>query len=80
MSVLSDFELRQTTVPKLGQGDVLLAGKYLSLDPYMRLRLKGNASLVGTIMVGEAVGQVIESRDPSFMPGDVGMGPIDWQE
>ena len=35
MPVLSDFELRQTTVPKLGQGDVLLAIRYLSLDPYM---------------------------------------------
>ena len=31
-------------------------------------------------MVGEAVGQVIESRDSSFMLGDVGMGPIGWQE
>lgn len=31
-------------------------------------------------MVGEAVGQVIESRDPGFVPGDVGVGPIGWQE
>tara|TARA_B100000212_G_C27005327_1_gene376758 strand:+ start:111 stop:290 length:180 start_codon:yes stop_codon:yes gene_type:complete len=35
MPVLSDFELRQTNIPKLGQGDVLLASRYLSLDPYM---------------------------------------------
>lgn len=80
MPVPSDFQLRQLTVPELGQGDVLVASKYLSLDPYMRLRLKGDASLVGTLMVGDVVGEVIESRDPNFAPGDVGMGPIGWQE
>ncbi len=80
MPAPSDFKLHQMMVPELGQGDVLVASKYLSLDPYMRLRLKGDASLVGTLMVGDVVGEVIESRDSSFAPGDVGMGPIGWQE
>ena len=79
MPVPSDFELRQIEIPELGSGEVLVASKYLSLDPYMRLRLKGDTSLVGTLMVGDVVGEVIESRDPSFAPGDVGMGPIGWQ-
>ena len=80
MPVPSDFELRQIEIPELSSGEVLVASKYLSLDPYMRLRLKGDTSLVGTLMVGDVVGEVIESRDPSFVPGDVGMGPIGWQE
>ena len=46
----------------------------------MRLRLNSSDSLVGTLMVGDAVGEVIESRAANFVAGDIAMGKIGWQE
>ena len=46
----------------------------------MRLRLNSADSLVGTLMVGDAVGEVIESRATGFVAGDIAMGNIGWQE
>ena len=46
----------------------------------MRLRLNSADSLVGTLMVGDAVGEVIESRAAGFVAGDIAMGNIGWQE
>jgi hypothetical protein len=46
----------------------------------MRLRLNSADSLVGTLMVGDAVGEVIESRAADFVVGDIAMGNIGWQE
>ena len=37
----------------------------------MRLRLNSADSLVGTLMVGDAVGEVIESRAAGFVAGDI---------
>jgi len=46
----------------------------------MRLRLNSADSLVGMLMVGDAVGEVIESRAAGFVAGDIAMGNIGWQE
>ncbi len=46
----------------------------------MRLRLNSADSVVGTLMVGDAVGEVIESRAAGFVAGDIAMGNIGWQE
>ena len=80
MPKLTDFELRQSPIPSPGPGQVLIASRYHSLDPYMRLRLNSADSLVGTLMVGDAVGEVIESRAAGFVAGDIAMGNIGWQE
>ena len=77
---LTDFELRQSPIPSPDSGQVLIASRYHSLDPYMRLRLNSADSLVGTLMVGDAVGEVIESRAADFVVGDIAMGNIGWQE
>ena len=80
MPKLTDFELRQSPIPSPGPGQVMIASRYHSLDPYMRLRLNSADSLVGTLMVGDAVGEVIESRAAGFVAGDIAMGNIGWQE
>ena len=76
----TDFELRQSPIPSPGPGEVLIASRYHSLDPYMRLRLNSPDTLIGTLMVGDAVGEVIESRSADFVVGDIAMGKIGWQE
>ena len=57
---------------------------YLSLDPYMRMRMDDGKSYappvqIGDVMVGGTVGEVIESRDPRFKKGDMVGGRLGWQ-
>jgi NADPH:quinone reductase len=81
----SDFSLTEIPVPTLGEGQVLVKTSYLSVDPYMRGRITGVRSyadpvLVGDVMVGGAVGQVVESHYSGFATGDFVLGYWGWQE
>jgi len=72
-------------LPDPQPGQVLVKTVYLSVDPYMRGRITGVRTYadpvhVGDLMVGGAVGQVIESRDPSLQPGDYVVGYWGWQD
>jgi NADPH-dependent curcumin reductase len=78
------FEVAQVTMPEPGDGDVLCRTLWLSLDPYMRGRIspaKGYTRAVepGEVMVGECVGEVSQSRDPAFQPGDIVVGGGGWR-
>jgi NADPH-dependent curcumin reductase CurA len=80
-----NFEIASAPVPALGPGHVLRRTIYLSLDPYMRGRMSDAPSYatpvsVGQVMVGHTVSQVLESRHPSFAPGDIVAGYDGWQE
>jgi NADPH-dependent curcumin reductase len=65
-------------------GEVLVRNEWLSLDPYMRGRMSEAKSYVppvqlGEVMVGQTVGEVVESRDPKFKPGDKVLTQSGWQ-
>jgi len=65
-------------------GEVLVKNEWLSLDPYMRGRMSEAKSYVppaqlGEVMVGQTVGEVIESQDPRFKPGDKVLTQLGWQ-
>jgi NADPH-dependent curcumin reductase CurA len=58
---------------------------WLSLDPYMRGRMRETWSYtpfvrLGEVMVGGVVGRVIESRTPALSVGDIVEGPLGWQD
>jgi hypothetical protein len=79
-----DFELRQDAVPAPAAGEVVTRTIWLSIDPYMRGRLREQqtyavAIQIGEVMTGETVGEVIASADPRFAPGDIVVGPRGWQ-
>jgi len=81
----SDFKMVDAPLPDPQPGQVLVKTVYLSVDPYMRGRITGVRTYadpvhVGDLMVGGAVGQVIESRDPSLQPGDYVVGYWGWQD
>jgi NADPH-dependent curcumin reductase len=81
---LHDFSLDEDPIPRPGDGEVLTRTLWLSLDPYMRGRMSDAASYaapteVNAPMMGETVGEVIESRDPRFQPGQVVLGARGWQ-
>ncbi len=81
----SDFNLVESPVPAPAEGEVLVRVVYLSVDPYMRPRMARTGSYakaveIGEVMVGGAVGKVLESRSPSLQPGDYVEGMFGWQE
>src|SRR5258707_3115341 len=80
----ADFRLETGPMPEPLEGQVLVATKFLSLDPYMRGRMNDAESYappvnVGGVMEGEVVAQVVRSRHPSFSRGEPVQGRIGWR-
>ena len=80
----ANFRLETAPVPKPAEGEVLVKNHWLSLDPYMRGRMTQQKSYVkgvepGEVMTGETAGEVVESKDPKFKPGDKVTAPSGWQ-
>jgi hypothetical protein len=79
-----DFSIVDLPMPALSEGDVLVRNDWLSLDPYMRGRMNDVKSYVpavgiGEVMVGQTVGEIVESRDPALAVGDVVLSSLGWQ-
>lgn len=79
-----NFRIVETDLPRPADGEVLVRNLYLSLDPYMRMRMDAGKSYappveVGEVMVGGGVGEVLESRDPRLSKGDIVTGRLGWQ-
>lgn len=80
----SDFEIREDAIPSPGPGEVVTRIIWLSIDPYMRGRLREEqtyavAIQIGEVMTGETVGEVIASNHPGFAMGDIAVGSRGWQ-
>ena len=85
MPALSDFDITETAVAPLKEGELLLNAKYISVDPYMRGRMSDAKSYVQPFEVGRplnggVIAEVAESHNPEFMPGDIVLGHLQWQE
>lgn len=81
----TDFRMEEAPVPEPGVGQALVRVLYLSLDPYMRGRMRDVASYappvaIGEVMTGGTVGQVVASEAPEFSVGDIVEGRLGWQE
>jgi len=84
MPTLDTFKIVETDVPQLKDGEVLVRSLYLSVDPYLRGRMREGKSYVAPFKLGEvissgAVGEVTESRSPGFEPGDIVSGMLGWR-
>ena len=80
-----NFTSISAPLPDLADGQVLVKHTYLSLDPYMRGRMNDAKSYappqqLNEVMIGGTAGEVIESRNPAFRPGDQVVGMGGWQE
>jgi hypothetical protein len=80
-----NFKLVETPLAALADGEVRVRNHYLSLDPYMRGRMSDAKSYaapqpLNEVMVGGTVGEVIESNNAAFKPGDKVVGTFGWQE
>ena len=81
----SDFALVESETPKPGPGEVLVRSQYLSVDPYQRGRMNDARSYakpvqIGEVMTAQGAGEVVESNDARFAPGDHVVGTLGWQE
>ena len=80
----SDFRVVEGPVPEIKDGQFLIRGRYLSLDPYMRGRMNDVKSYakpveVGGVMEGEVAGEVVASRHPGFKTGEKVLARTGWQ-
>ncbi|MEM7123910.1 MAG: NADP-dependent oxidoreductase [Pseudomonadota bacterium] len=78
------FDLVEAPMPEPGPGEVLVRGIYLTVDPYMRGRLRPGPSYaepqkIGEVMVGEVAGEVVASNTDGFAPGDFVAAHTGWQ-
>ena len=81
----TDFRLVEGPVPAPADGELLVKTIWLSLDPYMRLRMGTELRYyppipLGDVVVGGAVSRVVESRHPGFAPGDIVDDYTGWQD
>lgn len=81
----SDFEFSTTEVPELGNNEVLVATRYVSVDPYLRGRMSDAPSYIEPFQVGKPmasgiIAEVIESKHNDFKAGDFVSGMMPWKE
>jgi NADPH-dependent curcumin reductase CurA len=80
----ANFQIVDTEVPPLHDGEILVRTLYISVDPYLRGRMREGRSYVppfeiGQVIVSGVVGEVVESRVPEFQQGDIVTGMLDWR-
>jgi hypothetical protein len=82
---LTSFNLVETKVPPPGEGEMRVRNLFMSVDPYMRGRMRDTKSYVppfqiGKALEGTAIGEVLESRIEAFQPGDIVSSMMGWRE
>lgn len=80
-----NFQLLETEVPAVGEGQMLLKTLYLSLDPYMRGRMNDAPSYappvaIGGVMTAGTVSEVVESKLEGYAAGDIVLAGSGWQD
>lgn len=80
-----NFRLESVPVPDIAAGEVLVRNHYLSLDPYMRMRMEDVKSYaapqaLNEVMIGGTAGEVVASNNPKFAVGDKVVGMLGWSE
>lgn len=83
--VSENFRLETVPVPELRDGEVLIRNHYLSLDPYMRMRMEDAKSYaapqaIDETMIGGTVGEIVATKNASFAIGDQVVGMMGWSE
>ncbi|PKP99830.1 MAG: NADP-dependent oxidoreductase, partial [Alphaproteobacteria bacterium HGW-Alphaproteobacteria-13] len=76
--VAEDFAMVTADVPPPASGEVRVRNLWMAIDPAMRGRMSDAKSYVppfvlDAAMEGPAVGEVIDSGDAAFAPGDLAL-------
>lgn len=81
----SDFEFKEQEKPKPKSGEVLLKTKYVSVDPYLRGRMRDEKSYVPPFELNKPlesgiIAEVETSENENFKQGDFVLGNLKWKE
>jgi NADPH-dependent curcumin reductase CurA len=79
-----NFQIGDSEMPQANDGEVLVRTLYISVDPYLRGRMREGRSYVPPFAIGEVitsgvVGEVVESRAAGFAVGDIVTGMLGWR-
>lgn len=80
-----NFRMVDSDIPELQDGQLLVANRFMSVDPYMRGRMNDVKSYsapfpLDAALDGGAVGEVIASRSAAHKVGDVVVHQLGWRE
>jgi NADPH-dependent curcumin reductase CurA len=79
-----NFRWVEGPIPAPADGEVLVRNLWLSFDPTQRGWMSRDTYVpmvpLGDVMRAAGVGQVIESRDPDYRPGELVQGFFGWQD
>ena len=80
-----DFSLETVTLGEPGPGEVQVRNEWMSVDPYMRGRMRDQESYVPPFRVGEAlqggaIGTVVQSNCEGLRAGDTVLSMFGWRE
>ncbi len=82
---LTDFEIVYAEMPKPSENEILLKAKYVSVDPYLRGRMRDEESYIEPFKIGEPlesgiIAEVVESNNKNFQKGDFVNGMLPWKK
>ena len=82
---MDSFEMHEHAVPEPQHGELLVRVRYLSVDPYMRGRMRDTDSYaepwdVGEPLNGAVVGEVVDSKSGDYRAGDLVTGNGAWAD
>lgn len=83
MPTIDNFAYQNVILPELQSNQVLLKSIYISVDPYMRGRMKDKKSYIAPFQVdqpitGSVIAIVEESKSPDFPKGTKVLGMLPW--
>jgi len=82
------FEIVKADIPEIKEGEFLIQNIWMSVDPYMRGRMRSPEETKSYIasfrlkkpLEGSCIGQVIESKNTKFQIGDYVFGDFGWRD
>jgi NADPH-dependent curcumin reductase CurA len=82
---LKDFEFSEEEMPQPKEGELLLKAKYVSVDPYLRGRMRDEKSYIPPFEIGKPlesgiIAEVVESNNKNFQKGDFVNGMLQWKQ
>ncbi|MGB7785077.1 MAG: NADP-dependent oxidoreductase [Salinimicrobium sp.] len=81
----SDFEITSEKDPKPAEGEMLLKALYISVDPYLRGRMRDEKSYIPPFELNKplesnVVAEVLESDNSNFKRGELVAGMLKWKQ
>src|SRR5688572_25364457 len=78
------FRLESSALPPLADGELLVKTLCLSIDPTIRGWIARDTYLpavkIGEVVRSGGIGEVVESKNSAFKPGDRVFGLLGWQQ